>query len=574
MTIRRCPSAVIAAALFISACSVQAQTSIDIEGLDGALEDNVEVYISAISENEYSTSLRFQSRLSTTINQALNALGYYHADISFSVSEDNDELLVNIDPGEPVRISEIDVQVVGEASSDSKFEQLIQNSKLKVGEPINHSLYDALKSSLRNLGLQRGYFEAQYELSRLEIIPETNQANIRLHYHSGPRYQFGSTSITGSQIDAERVESLQPYEEGEPYLVSKVGQHNQNLSNTDWFSSVLVEPDLSAVGEGDTRVPMNVSLAPQARNQLETGLGVSTDVGVRGSLKWKKPWINSAGHSFNSSLSISAPEQSITAGYKIPLEDVLREYYQIQYGMKNVDNLDTKSLESNLGLERHWELDSGWHRTIFIRYLIENYEQGIQDEVGQMLLPGISFSKTRTRGSTMPMWGDKQSLTLEVGSDEVISETNVVRVLASTAWIRGIGNNHRGLLKIDSGVNFVGDFTRLPPSLRFFAGGDNSIRGYSYESISPTDSSGALSGGQYLVTSSLEYQYRVYGDWWAAIFYDTGDAFNDSPEWKSGTGVGVRWASPVGPVALDFAFGLDAEKGDEFQFHFSLGPEL
>ncbi|QSA19727.1 outer membrane protein assembly factor, partial [Vibrio furnissii] len=93
-------------------------------------------------------------------------------------------------------------------------------------------------------------------------------------------------------------------------------------------------------------------------------------------LKWKKPWVNERGHSFDSSFSISAPEQSITAGYKIPLEDVLHEYYRIQYGMKNVDNRDTKSIESNLSLERHWLLDDGWHRTLFIRYLIENYEQG------------------------------------------------------------------------------------------------------------------------------------------------------------------------------------------------------
>ncbi|MEZ9559105.1 autotransporter assembly complex family protein, partial [Vibrio splendidus] len=108
----------------------------------------------------------------------------------------------------------------------------------------------------------------------------------------------------------------------------------------------------------------------------------------------------------------------------------------------------------------------------------------------------------------------------------------------------------------------------------FFAGGDNSIRGYGYESISPRDESGALTGAKFIATSSFEYQYRLVGNWWGAAFYDIGDAFNDKPEWKHGTGVGVRWASPVGPVSLDFAWGLDAKKGDEFQLHFSLGPEL
>ena len=117
-------------------------------------------------------------------------------------------------------------------------------------------------------------------------------------------------------------------------------------------------------------------------------------------------------------------------------------------------------------------------------------------------------------------------------------------------------------------------FDKLSPSLRFFAGGDNNLRGYGYESISPKDSSGALTGAKYIATSSLEYQYRVYGNWWGAVFYDYGDAFNDKPDFKRGTGFGVRWASPVGPIRLDFAWGLDASPGDEFKIHFTLGPEL
>ena len=216
------------------------------------------------------------------------------------------------------------------------------------------------------------------------ITPDLNQAFVRLHFDSGIRYHFGSTKIEGSQIDETRVASLQPYKEGDPYLVSKIGEHNQNLSNTDWFSSVIVEPDLSNI-DNSRELPMTVSVLPQSRNQFETGLGYSTDVGVRGTFKWKKPWINSRGHSFDSSFSISQPEQYITASYKIPLEDVLHQYYQVKYGLKKIDDQDTQSLESNLALERHWLVDSGWHRTMYVRYLIENYEQGLLDDVGHVI---------------------------------------------------------------------------------------------------------------------------------------------------------------------------------------------
>ncbi|CAK2493477.1 translocation and assembly module subunit TamA [Vibrio crassostreae] len=550
-----------------------ADVSLEIKGLDGALEDNVDAYLSAIPEEEYSISLRFQSRLESMIKEALNALGYYQPVIIFTHSEDDTELTVNVDPGEPVLIYESDIVLSGEAKDDPDFLALIAKSSLSKGSILNHGNYDSLKSSIRNLGLSKGYFDGSYEVSKLEVAPELNRAYVRLHYNSGIRYHFGTTQVTGSQIEDDRVQSLKPFEDGEPYSITKVGEYNQNLSNTDWFSSVFVEPDLSQLGEG-REIPMKVSLAPQARNQIETGIGVSTDLGVKGTLKWKKPWVNAQGHSFNSSLSISKPEQTITAAYKIPLDDVLNDYYQIKYGMKNLDNRDTKSLESNLALERYWRLDNGWQRTVFIRYLVENYEQGLQDDLAQFVLPGISFSRTRTRGGSMPMWGDKQTIMLEAGDDTLLSETKVVRFQGQTAWIRSIGNNHRGLTRLQFGGNFADEFEKLSPSLRFFAGGDNSIRGYGYESISPRDESDALTGAKFLATSSFEYQYRLVGNWWGAAFYDIGDAFNDKPDWKRGTGVGVRWASPVGPVSLDFAWGLDAKKGDEFQLHFSLGPEL
>ncbi|MDQ2192920.1 outer membrane protein assembly factor [Vibrio sp. A11] len=552
-----------------------AKVDLTIRGLSGDLKDNVDAYLSSISTSDYSTQLRFQSRLEQRITAALNALGYYHPTFVFEVTEPDRAMTVHVSPGEVVRLAVVEIVIEGEAQQDADFARVIERSGLKVGETLNHSQYDSLKSSLRNLALQKGYFDGDFQLSRLEVVPDRHQAFVRLHFDSGIRYHFGATSISGSQIEEVRVRSLQPFKQGDPYLVSQVGQFNLNLANTDWFSSVFVKPDLEQLNPDQRELPMVVALAPKARNQLETGIGYSTDVGVRGSLKWKKPWLNEYGHSFDSSLSISGPEQSITAGYKIPLEDVLRQYYRIQYGMKHVDNRDTESLESNLVLERHWLLDSGWHRTVFLRYLIESYEQGLQDDGAQFLMPGITYTRTRTRlNRSLLTWGDKQTITLEYADPSVISETRATRVQAGSSWVRSLGERHRGLFRIDGSANFADEFDKLSPSLRFFAGGDNNLRGYGYQSISPRDASGSLTGAKYMATSSLEYQYRIGGNWWAALFVDYGDAFNDTPDWKTGTGFGLRWVSPVGPLRLDFAWGLDSEPGDRFKLHFTLGPEL
>ncbi|MBC5851808.1 autotransporter assembly complex protein TamA [Vibrio metschnikovii] len=571
---RSLPFYVLFVTLFFS-CTVLAKVDLTIRGLSGDLKDNVDAYLSSISTSDYSTQLRFQSRLEQRITAALNALGYYQPTFVFEVTEPDRAMTVHVSPGEVVRLALVEIVIEGEAQQDADFARVIERSGLKVGETLNHSQYDNLKSSLRNLALQKGYFDGDFQLSRLEVVPERHQAFVRLHFDSGIRYHFGATSISGSQIEEVRVRSLQPFKQGDPYLVSQVGQFNLNLANTDWFSSVFVKPDLEQLNPDQRELPMVVALAPKARNQLETGIGYSTDVGVRGSLKWKKPWLNQYGHSFDSSLSISGPEQSVTAGYKIPLENVLHDYYRIQYGMKHVDNRDTESLESNLVLERHWLLDSGWHRTVFLRYLIESYEQGLQDDGAQFLMPGITYTRTRTRlNRSLLTWGDKQTITLEYADPSVISETRATRVQAGSSWVRSLGERHRGLFRIDGSANFADEFDKLPPSLRFFAGGDNNLRGYGYQSISPRDASGSLTGAKYMATSSLEYQYRIGGNWWAALFVDYGDAFNDTPDWKTGTGFGLRWVSPVGPLRLDFAWGLDSEPGDQFKLHFTLGPEL
>lgn len=565
----------ITSCLFIASPYVLAETELSIEGLDGPLLSNVEAYTSNIPEEDYSTSLRFQSRLEENVINALKALGYYEPVVTFSIDgeADDNELIMTVKPGKPVYIYLSDIVVTGDAKKDIDFIAAIEKSGLNLGEVIDHGKYASLKATLQNLALRKGYFDGEFVTSRLEVAPGRRQAMIRLHYNSGNRYHFGVTTINGSQIEEVRVRAIIPFKKGDPYLASQVGLLNQSLSNTEWFSSVYVEPDLDAIGSTQL-LPMTVYLSPQVRNQLETSLGYATDVGVRGKVRWKKPWLNDAGHSLDTALQVSKPEQEATVSYKIPLKQVLNDYYIVKYGLKNIDNRNTDSLESNLAFERHWIFDSGWHRTIYTRFLYEEFTQGIQDGTAFLVLPGVSFAKSRSRGGTMPMWGDKKSFTIEATDQSLSSDARLLRVQAQGAIVRSLGQNHRGVARSDMGAMYTDNFYKLPPSIRFFAGGDNSIRGYGYEEISPKDESGFLTGGQYMATASLEYQYRVVGNWWIATFVDYGDSWISTPDWKRGAGIGVRWASPVGPVRLDFAWGFDANPGDEFKVHFTLGPEV
>ena len=120
----------------------------------------------------------------------------------------------------------------------------------------------------------------------------------------------------------------------------------------------------------------------------------------------------------------------------------------------------------------------------------------------------------------------------------------------------------------------IGNLSRLPKQLRFFAGGDNSVRGYGFESLGERNAAGAVVGGKHLLTGSIEYEHPVRDDWGLALFVDTGNAFNDwdSIDLKTGAGFGARWKSPIGPVRVDVAWPVD--DFSDPHLHLNIGPDL
>ena len=549
-----------------------ARYQFSVKGVKGTLYDNVMLYLEKYTETEQSPGLRFNNELEQDVQTAMQALGYYHSDVQISYPSDDSTLIsVSISANDPVRIASTDIAISGAAENDADFVNLLSQQAPQRGDVLHHGRYDALKSALKSLALRKGYFDANFDTAQLRIAPELNQAFIRLHFNSGRRFHFGPVSFSNHQIAEERLQTLLPFDNNDPYLASQLGELNQALADTGWFSSILVEADTSQMQQG--HLPIKVQLEPQRRNIIETGIGYSTDVKSRLKLNWNKPWLNKAGHSLSSKLALSEIEQSVEAAYKLPLLSVSKDYYQVQLGFRNRDNQDTQSRESNLALERHWALQNKWHRTASVRWLYEDFTQADQSDTISLIMPGISYSRTRQSEGAMPLSADRLLLGVEVSDEAWGSDASFVRLRGRAGWIGSLTDRHRFVTRLDGGAILMEGLSQLPPSLRFFAGGDNSIRGYAYETVSPRNAQNELTGGRYMLTAALEYQYRLKGNWWLAAFSDYGSAWDDTPQWQQGVGVGVRWASPVGPIRLDFAWGLD-EPGKGFQLHLALGPEL
>jgi len=556
-----------------------ANVRLQVEGLTGELRKNVRAHLSTIQSDEVTPDRRFQARVDDAIRGGLKALGYYEPTIDFQLlappPKGRQVLKVEVKPGPPVLIGGTNVILRGGARQDEDFLSLL-NGRPKNGTVLNHGVYEAFKKGLTSVSLRKGYFDSEFKKSQLGVSIERRQAFWDIDYDSGQRYRFGDVTFEGSQIREEYLQNLVPFKKGDYYQSRDLAELNRRLSATGWFNSVVVAPEFDKSRK--TKIlPLHGVVAPRTENTIETGVGYSTDVGPRVKATWKKPWVNSYGHSFSTSTSLSAPEQVLDFSYKVPLlKNPLEQYYLMQGGFKRTDLNDTKSDSSTLAVSRYWDLSSGWQHAINLRWSLDHFTQADVTNTTMLLYPGVSLNRTRSRGGLMPTWGDSQRYSIDVSNTTWGSDVDFGVFQAQQVWIRTLQDKHRFVARGNLGWIETNNFEKVPPDLRFFAGGDRSIRGYKYKSISPENSDGKLTGASKLATGSLEYQYNVSGKWWGAAFVDSGEAVNDIKQsnFKTGAGLGVRWQSPVGPIKLDLAVPVADKEEHGLQFYIGLGPEL
>jgi translocation and assembly module TamA len=567
-------------ALFVTPSVLAANVRLQVDGLSGDLERNVRVRLSAITPEEVNAEGRFRARVDAAIRQGLRPLGYYEPTIDFTF-DDNPKLSrpvlhVHVTPGEPVRIAGANITLEGGARTDEDYLRLVRTSRPKVGEILNHGQYDSFKGSLTGIALRKGYFDANMKKSQLGVAEELHKAFWDIDFDSGDRYHFGKVNFKGSQIREDYLQNLVPFHQGDYYSSNDLAELNRRLSATNWFNSVVVSPDFTDAKESKI-LPLDALVTPRSSNIMELGGGFSTDIGPRVRGTWRKPWLNDRGHSLTTTASISAPEQQLDLTYKIPLlRSPLEQYYLLQAGFKRTDLNDTQSDSTKVVASRNWDLSSGWQRAINLSWRLDHFTQGTVTNTTMLLYPGVTINRTRSRGGLMPVWGDSQRYSIDVSDTTWGSGVDFALLQAQNVWIRTLGEKNRFVVRGQVGWIETNDFDKVPPDLRFFAGGDRSIRGYKFQGISPRGDDGKLTGASKMVTGSLEYQYNVTGRWWGAMFVDSGQAvnkFSDS-NFKTGAGVGVRWQSPVGPVKLDIAAPVGDQETHGLQFYIGLGPEL
>jgi translocation and assembly module TamA len=509
------------------------------------------------------------------LRESLEALGYYDISVAKSIDWSSDDCWkarFDVTLGDPVRLRVVSIEFTGEASDDAEFRRAAIEDQLKAGEILHHGRYESFKRSLLTAAQARGYFDAEFESSSVTVDPETNSADVELILKSGMRYRFAETAFTGGILRPELLRGYSDIQSGEPYNGRAVSRLYEALSGSGYFGSVRITAEPAS--DGSKTVPIIVSLTAGMRRVYSAGLGFSTDFGPQGRLGYTDRRRNDKGHQFESRLYVSSVDSNLTASYRWPRRDPRSDWYNVYGGLQHTDTDTSESDKVSLGVRRSKNRSEYWLETRYVDISNEEFRVADQRDTSRLIIPGINWEATRSGEIVRISRGRRMSLDIRGTSDLLGSDTTFLQARAAAKWIFPVGQSSRLLTRVDLGTTLKDELTELPASVRFFAGGDNSVRGYGFERLGPVDVDGNVIGGSHLVTSSAEFDVLFAPKWSVAVFADTGSAFEGtSPDFSTGVGLGLRWYSPLGPIRLDLAHPLNDVDSD-LRIHITLGPDL
>jgi len=552
--------------------------SVTVLGIDDDLKKNVIAYLSIERQKNHpdltlSLIKQLHKKAPEEIRRALQPFGYYHPEIQADLLQENSEwhAIYKIDSGRPVIIEDIDLSIKGAGAEDDRIKELGQKLPLKKGDVLNHERFEEAKQKLHDRAVRFGYLKAEMISGRVDVYPENNSASVTLHFDTGPQYHFGDVEFIQDTFDPEFLSRLIPFRRGDSYSLSQLILLQNSLYDSDLFDSVEVIL-LTDKLEG-LEVPIQVKLIPRKRHKYTFGLGFGTDTGFRGSLGWEDRRVNKSGHRFKTGLRISDIRSSITAEYLMPIKNPRTDSLVLKSGWLKEDT-ETSESEKFFSEIRYIHMRNNWKETIYTNYEQETFEIGEDSGQSSLVIPGISWTRISADNLLTSRQGSRIFLDISGAHEAVLSDTSFLQLRTQIKHIQGLTSLSRLIIRGEGGATLVDKFDELPPSIRFFTGGDNSIRGYAYDSLGPENEEGTVIGGRYLMVGSIEFEHSIINKWSAAVFYDVGNAVDDfSDSLKQGAGFGLRWASPVGPFRLDLAFPLD--KADKsWRLHFNIGPDL
>lgn len=557
--------------LLLWASAVCAKVTVEIRGLGPQEEQNVKAHLALLSyanriKNGTPSSGeidRLNQRAPSEIRSALQPFGWYTPTISSSLKhEGNDWTAVyTVHAGPPTLVTKIEVRLTGAGAGQQKLLAATKNLKpLIVGGRLKQQDYSTVKQRLLQDANELGYLHARYSRHLLQVNPSRQSAEVLWTLNTGPRFYFGPITIVQQQkhLGEDVIRRYVTFSPGQPFSLAKVLSTRFALNDLGYFSTVQIEPQHKKV-TADHRIPIVIQVTYAKPRIYRFGVGYGTDTGARmlAGIKWRR--LNSRGQTLSLDLRPSQKISTAILDYRIPIGSVPGQAFDVTAQGLRQSFLGVNERLYSLGMARI-QLAGLWQRRYYLTYTNDRYRiDGGENHYSALLTPGVNFSRTSVDNPIYPSRG--WFAFLDIHGATRLDQISNVNFLSTHIKLRGIATvvtHLRLVARAEEGAVFSSQFSRLPPSQRFFAGGDDSVRGYAYNSLAPRDSAGNLVGGKYLTTGSLELDWDLWRPYGLAAFVDAGGA-DDVPNVRLhfGAGIGFRYIAPFGAISVDLAHPFD-----------------
>lgn len=402
---------------------------------------------------------------------------------------------------------------------------------------------------------------------------DTFKADIDLEYKTGDRYQFGVVTIEQDVLDERYIKRYIRMEQGDTYNSDTLLKQRRLLEASGYYKDVQVSTQFSAAE--NAQVPVAITALRKERYTYTANLGYATDTNFRIETGMEAHWVNRRGHKLDAKLRLSQNDPAVGMVYKVPLWNPEHEFASFAVDWSRSDNNSVRGKKLQFEVNYNRQNDSGWKQTAFVSFLDESTKVVGNPELhSQLTLLGGRVSKTERDDALFPTEGWRVRAEVKGAYDGLLSDISLLQASLEGKYLYTFEHEGKAILRGEVGASWVDEFDSLPKSLRFFTGGQNSVRGYNFEAIGDKDIDGNVVGGKHKLVLSAEYEYPITEKISLAAFVDTGSTFDDfnNYSFKTGYGLGARYKSPLGPVRVDLAVPED-DPGD-LHFYFSLGPDL
>lgn len=552
--------------------------NVAVEGIEGNLLENVmarlrlNVYSqdSDLNENEIERLYQLGEQ---DIKSALAPYGYYSAEVSSSLIRDETGWTAHfrVDPGRPVTIGLVSVSIVGEGALVPGIFNA-QALKLKEGDILNQRLYEGEKRRIVRQAIASGFLDAEYRVHEIRIDRSTHQADILLELDTGPRYFFGEIRVDQEIITDDLFYRFIEFDGDDYFSRRRIQELQRDLYRSDYFGSVVIEGDIEAAE--DLRVPVNISVEPlEAYNRFSFGLGYATDIRTYARFEWYNRLLNKYGHRLFSSLQYGELESFVVLNYTIPVVDPRHNALVANGTWQKKSWEDTDTELYTTGLLYEYSTPEHYYG-VSLSYLNEDFRIGETTGESQLVMPSLLWTWALADDIVTTTHGLRALIELTGAHESVLSDASFFKVRAEGRAIITPFESFRLIGRGSIGTILVDSIDSLPPSIRFYAGGQKSVRGYKYRTLGPTDASGAVIGGSILLTGGIECEKQFSELWRGVVFYDAGNAMDDiNVDLAHGVGAGVGLVLPFGQARLEVAYPLNDE-GESQYVYLSVGADL